>query len=269
MAFIDIDGVRLEYRAIVGDAGHPTLVFLHEGLGSLELWRDFPDELARRAGAPALVFSRRGYGRSDPLAGPRGVDFMNREALDVLPGLLDRLGIARPWLIGHSDGASIALIHAALSSRPVSGLALMAPHVIVEDVSVASIARVRERYRDGDLRQRLAKYHDHVDDAFLGWADAWLLPEFRAWTLVDLCRNIHCPVLVIQGENDEYGTSAQVELIAAAVRGPVETRLLTACGHSPHRDAEAAVLDEMGEFIARRAPHRSDHRPSASAEKRC
>jgi pimeloyl-ACP methyl ester carboxylesterase len=251
MAIIEIDGVCLEHRFIPGEAGRTPLVLLHEGLGSVELWRDFPEKLARRVGAPTLVYSRRGYGRSDPLAGPRTTRFMHEEALETLPRLLDRLAITRPLLVGHSDGASIALIHAALAGRPVAGLVAMAPHVFVEDVSVESIARIRERYRRGDLRARLAKYHAHVDDAFLGWADAWLLPEFRAWSLVDLCPRITVPVLLVQGTADEYGSMAQLDAIEQGVAGPVTRLELKGAGHSPHREREAEVSEAIVEHARR------------------
>jgi pimeloyl-ACP methyl ester carboxylesterase len=172
-----------------------------------------------------------------------------RKALDVLPALLDQLGIERPLLVGHSDGASIALIHAAASGRPVRGLVLMAPHVFVEPVCVESIARVREAYRTTDLRARLAKYHAHVDDAFLGWADTWLRPEFLTWSIEDLLPHLTEPMLLIQGRDDEYGTLEQIDRIAAGAPGPTSRLVLDRCGHSPHRDQEAAVLDAIVDFV--------------------
>jgi pimeloyl-ACP methyl ester carboxylesterase len=178
---------RIEYRMILGDAGRPMLVFLHEGLGCVSLWKDFPDKLAKALGCPAVVYSRLGYGQSDGLnAGNhhrRNARFMHDEGLVALPALLDTLGVQNPILIGHSDGASIALIHAATSGRSVAGLVLMAPHVVVEAVTVRSIARISETYEVSDLRQRLAAHHAHVDDAFRGWADIWLSPTFRTWSL--------------------------------------------------------------------------------------
>jgi pimeloyl-ACP methyl ester carboxylesterase len=251
MSFAAIDGRRIEYAAIPGDAGAaPPLVFLHEGLGSVALWRDFPRKVARRLNAPALVYSRFGYGASDGLAGPRTPLFMHEEALEVLPRLLDRLAIERPVLIGHSDGASIALIHAACAGRPVRGLACLAPHAFVEPVCVESIARIRQSYLHTDLRQRLAKYHTRVDDAFLGWADAWLDPAFRDWSIEDLLGRIDRPLLLVQGREDEYGTLAQLDRIEARVTGPTRRLVLADCGHSPHRDQEAAVLDAIVEFVA-------------------
>jgi pimeloyl-ACP methyl ester carboxylesterase len=249
MSFAAIDGRRIEYAAIPGDAGStPTLVFLHEGLGSVALWRDFPRKVARRLNTPALVYSRFGYGASDGLTRTRTPRFMHDEALAVLPSLLDRLAIENPVLIGHSDGASIALIHAA-AGRPLRGVVCLAPHVFVEPVCVESIAKVRKSYFETDLKQRLAKYHDNVDDAFLGWADAWLDPEFRGWSIEDVLGRIDRPLLLIQGRDDEYGTLAQLDRIEARVQGPTRRLVLSDCGHAPHRDQEAAVLDAVVAFV--------------------
>jgi pimeloyl-ACP methyl ester carboxylesterase len=250
MSFAVIAGRSIEYAAIPGDArATPPLVFLHEGLGSVALWRDFPRKVARRLNAPALVYSRFGYGASDGLTGKRTPAFMHEEALAVLPALLDRLAIERPVLIGHSDGASIALIHAAAAGRPVRGLVCLAPHVLVEPVCVESIAKIRQSYFETDLRERLAKYHARVDDAFLGWADAWLDPAFLSWSIEELTAQIDQPLLLIQGLNDEYGTLAQLDRIEARVTAPVRRLVLPDCGHSPHRDQEAAVLDAIAGFV--------------------
>ena len=257
MRFATIANRRIEYRSIPGDAARPPLVFLHEGLGSAALWRDFPDRLAARLGSSALVYSRFGYGHSAGLDAPRTPDFMHEEALKVLPQLLDHLDIAKPLLVGHSDGASIALIHAALGQRPVAGLALLAPHVFVEPVCLASITKFRATYHasasdpDG-LKLRLAKYHANVDDAFLGWADAWLAPDFCTWNIEDLTSSITAPMLLIQGRDDEYGTLAQLDSIEARATGAVSRLVLDACGHAPHRDREAAVLDAIAAFAAPR-----------------
>jgi pimeloyl-ACP methyl ester carboxylesterase len=249
-----VNSGQIEYRVILGDpAKGPTLVFLHEGLGCVALWRDFPDKLASRLGVRALVYSRFGYGQSDGIERPRTPRFMHEEALEHLPELLDRLGIENPLLVGHSDGASIALIHAAASGRDVAGLVLMAPHVFVEDICIRSIAGVRATYETSGLKPRLARYHAHVDDAFLGWADTWLLPEFRAWSIEDLAGKITVPALLVQGEDDEYGTLAQLDRIEARAQGAVSRLVLAQCGHSPHRDQEAAVLTAITEF-ARRLP---------------
>jgi pimeloyl-ACP methyl ester carboxylesterase len=251
MPIVAVDGRGIEYRSILGDAtARPVLVFLHEGLGSVALWRDFPDKMARRLGAPAMVYSRFGYGRSDGLPGKRTPRFMHEEALDVLPRLLDQLEIERPLLVGHSDGASIALIHAAASKRPVHGLVCLAPHVFVEPVCVESIARIRDTYFKTDLKQRLAKHHAHVDDAFLGWADVWLEPGFLAWSIEGLIGNIAQPMLLIQGRDDAYGTLAQLDRIEARALAPTSRLVLDNCGHSPHRDQEAAVIDAVATFAS-------------------
>jgi pimeloyl-ACP methyl ester carboxylesterase len=250
MSFVVIDGRRLEYAAIPGVAGAAgTLVFLHEGLGSVALWRDFPRKVATRLRAPAILYSRFGYGASDGLTAKRTARFMHDEALTVLPVLLDRLGIDRPILVGHSDGASIALIHAAAAGRPVRALACLAPHAFVEPVCLESIARIRQSYFDTDLKQRLAKYHAHVDDAFLGWADTWLDPQFASWSIEDLLGRIDQPLLLVQGRDDEYGTLAQLDCIEAGVRGPTHRLVLDRCGHSPHRDQETAVADAIVAFV--------------------
>jgi pimeloyl-ACP methyl ester carboxylesterase len=252
VAFATIEGQRLEIERIAATrASTPTLVFLHEGLGSVALWRDFPAKFAARTGAAALVYSRRGYGRSDRLAEPRKVDYMHDEALVVLPALLSELGIANPILIGHSDGASIALIHAGSGRWPVRALILEAPHVFVEDVTVASIEQAKVVYRATDLGKRLARYHDDPDHAFWGWNDIWLDPTFRSWNIEACLPGVRCPVLAIQGADDEYGTLAQLDAIERGVTGPFERLVLTHCKHSPHRDQEAATLQAMAGFIER------------------
>ena len=250
MPLTEIAGVRLETRIIPGAADRPWLVLLHEGLGSVSLWRDFPDALARRLGMPALVYSRRGYGRSDGLDGPREPDFMHREALDVLPRLLAHHGIGRALLVGHSDGASIALIHAASHPQTVAGAVLMAPHVLVEAVSQSSIARIAETYERTDLRARLARHHTDVDDAFLGWSRIWLDPRFRTWSLGPECQRLAVPTLLIQGEDDEYGTLAQLDAIDAVAPRKPQRLVLARCGHSPHRDRDGDVLDAIAGFTA-------------------
>jgi pimeloyl-ACP methyl ester carboxylesterase len=249
---MDIDGRAIEYRVVPGPVSdRPPLVFLHEGLGCAALWRDFPDRVARDLGVPALVYSRFGYGHSAGLTGPRTRRYLHDEALHVLPMLLDRLEIERPLLIGHSDGASIALIHAAASGRPVAGLVLMAPHVMVEPISVEGVARITETYHRTDLRERLSRYHAHVDDAFLGWSDIWLDPAFAEWSLEDEARQLTVLALLIQGEDDEYGTVAQIDRIAELARGPIERIVLAGCGHAPHRDQEATVIAAISAFAAR------------------
>jgi pimeloyl-ACP methyl ester carboxylesterase len=237
-------------RFAAGCRGGPPLVFLHEGLGSVAMWRDFPARVAAAVGCEAVVYSRHGYGASAPANVPRSVRYMHDEALTVLPELLERLALARPILIGHSDGGSIALIHAGAGVHPLSGVVALAPHVFVEDVSVASIALARTAYETTDLRAKLARHHDDVDSAFHGWNRVWLDPAFRDWNIEDHVRRISCPVLAIQGEGDEYGTMEQLRRIAAGVPG-AELLELAACGHSPHRDQPGAVLAAITRFVER------------------
>jgi pimeloyl-ACP methyl ester carboxylesterase len=225
------------------------LVLLHEGLGSVGRWRDLPATLAERTGHPVFAYSRFGHGASDPPATPHTTRFMHDEA-DLLPDILDAAGIGRAILLGHSDGGSISILAAARSPERVAGLILEAPHVFVEDVGLASIAHMRTRYRESDLRERLAKHHRHVDVVFGGWCDVWLDPDFRGWNLEDELPRVHCPTLVIQGELDRYGTLAQVDAIAAGIAGPVERLVLPDCGHTPHRDQRDTVLDAIERFVA-------------------
>ena len=244
MPFTTAAGVRLEYARLPGAGSGPTIVMLHEGLGSVSMWKDFPARVADTTGHEVLVYSRQGYGRSAPLTAPRPVRFMHDEALVVLPELLDRLEVRRPILLGHSDGGSIAIIHAGGSGRDVAGLVLLAPHVMVEDISVASIAAAREAYAQGALRARLGRHHDDVDGAFRGWNDVWLRPEFRDWSIEEYLPRITCPVLAIQGEEDEYGTMEQVDRIGRTIP---HARILKLgrCGHSPHRDRAEEVLEAI------------------------
>ncbi|MCR9219182.1 MAG: alpha/beta hydrolase [Alphaproteobacteria bacterium] len=246
-------GRRLEcvrHRPAAPAAGAPPVVLLHEGLGSVAMWKDFPAALAEAAGAEVLVYSRYGYGRSEPLQAPFGTDYMHREALESLPALLDALEIERPVLFGHSDGASIALIHAGAAQRPVAGLIVEAPHVFVEDLTIASIEEAKQVFETTDLARRLAKYHDDADRSFRGWNDIWLHPDFRTWNIERCLPGIAAPVLAIQGADDEYGTLAQIDAIQAGVAGPVERLVLERCKHSPHRDRREAVLEASARFIA-------------------
>lgn len=231
----------------------PTLVFLHEGLGCAATWRDFPARVAEATGCGALVYSRAGYGASDPVDLPRPVGFMHHEGVAVLPEVLEVAGVRDAVLVGHSDGASIALVHAGSGrAARVRALVVEAPHVFVEDVSVESIARMRDAYRSTDLPRKLARYHgDNTECAFRGWNDVWLDPAFRAWNIEEYLPRITVPVLVIQGEDDEYGTLAQVEAIRTQVGGPVETLVLPDCGHSPHRDQPERTLEAMVRFVRR------------------
>jgi pimeloyl-ACP methyl ester carboxylesterase len=279
-AFVDIEhdgrAITLEYAwvepARVPGSGAaaprdaiavPLVVFLHEGLGSLSMWKDYPQRLCDACRCRGLVYSRAGYGRSTPRRADEhwAVDFMHREAHDVLPRLFARLGVdadARPpWLLGHSDGGSIALIHAAAFPAGVAGVIALAPHIFVEDVSIGSIVAARDAYRDTDLRARLARYHRDPDSAFFGWNDIWLDPAFRDWSIEPLLERLQCPILAVQGENDEYGTLAQVTGIRARVPHS-EIVVLADCGHSPQRDQPAALTRAVADFIARQSKARAN-----------
>lgn len=225
----------------------PTLVFLHEGLGCVTLWKEFPASVAERVGMRGLVYSRRGYGSSSPVDLPRPLSYMHDEAKLELPALLTTLGLDDVVLIGHSDGASIALIYAGSPQRArPRGIVLMAPHVFAEDVSIESIAAANDAYLEGGLRARLEKHHGtNTHGAFRGWCDAWLDPEFRRWNLEEFVPNIDCPTLVIQGVDDAYGTLRQVDAIERAMRAPCARVVLERCGHSPQRDRPEATLDAI------------------------
>jgi pimeloyl-ACP methyl ester carboxylesterase len=244
--------VLIEHAFIAPErASAPLLVFLHEGLGSLSMWRDFPTVLCHATGARGLVYSRPGYGRSTPRERDEawGVDFMHRQAHEVLPALLDALRIDVPvWLFGHSDGGSITLLFAARFPQRTAGAVALAPHIVVEDLSVQSIVRTRAAYLETDLRQRLARHHDDPDSAFWGWNDIWLHPPFRHWSIEQEIESIVCPVLAVQGVDDEYGTLEQIRGIARRVPA---TRLLELpdCGHSAHRDQPAAVIAAVRDFL--------------------
>ena len=228
-----------------------TLVFLHEGLGCVSAWRDFPARVAEATGCGALVYSRAGYGNSDPVTLPRPVSFMHDEALVTLPEVLDAVGVREAILVGHSDGGSIALIYAGgVHDARLRGLVLEAPHVFVEDLSVESIGRAAEQYREGGLRAALERHHGrNTECAFWGWNRVWLDPAFRSWNIGEYLPRITVPVLVIQGEEDEYGTLRQVEAIERGCSGPVRSVLLQECGHSPHRDRPRRTLDEITSFV--------------------
>jgi pimeloyl-ACP methyl ester carboxylesterase len=246
---IEVDGAAIDLHERPGT--DPPLVFLHEGLGSIELWRSFPDDVQAATGRRTIVFSRPGYGRSTPVPPPWPVSYMHHQALVVLPALLERLGIERPVLVGHSDGASIAVIHAG-AGHPVSGLVLMAPHVFVEDRSVAGIEAARGAY-ESSLRPRLAKYHDDVDSMFWGWNGVWLSPAFRSWNIESSLRTIGAPVLAMQRDDDEYGTLAQLDAIAAGVPSGAECVVLAGRGHVLHVGDTAPVVDAVARFVSRLA----------------
>ena len=242
IAFVDIGADRLEVLRIEPQRTASTVVFLHEGLGSVAAWRDFPRALCDRLHAPGLVYSRRGYGRSTPLADVRATDYLHREAWDVLPALLGQLQIERPFLVGHSDGGSIALLYAARFD-PLA-IAVMAPHVFVEDVTIAGIVDARAAWQHGRLREPLARVHDDPDGAFSGWNDGWLNPAFRHWNIEAELPKIRCPVLAIQGFDDQYGTMEQLDRIA---RGAPAAQLLKLedCGHTPQRDQPERVMSAI------------------------
>jgi pimeloyl-ACP methyl ester carboxylesterase len=260
MPFVNAGGHRLDYEWIgPGPEDAPTLVFLHEGLGSIAMWRDFPANVAAATGLGALVYSRYGYGKSDALEAPRKVDYMHDESFVALPEVLTALGVRDPVLVGHSDGGSIALLYGGSVAARRAGkgkdgpaplaLITMAAHVFVEQLSVDSIAAAKVAYETTDLPKRLGRYHDHVDKMFWGWNNIWLHPDFFHWNIEEYLPTIACPVLAMQGEDDEYGTIKQVEAIRDQAGGPVNVALLPGCKHSPHRDQPALTLDIMTSFL--------------------
>jgi len=247
---------ELEYRWVGDpDASGPVLVFLHEGLGCAALWKDFPDKVAEATGLRGFVYSRSCYGHSSYARLPRKVEFMHIEGIEILPQVLAAAGIEEAILIGHSDGASIALLNAGgVEGTPVKGVIVEAPHVFTEDFAVQAISQTREAYLNTDLRKKLRKYHGlNVDNAFWGWNDIWLDPDFLKWNIEEYLPNIRVPTLVIQGEADEYGTMEQVDRVEAQIGGPIETCKIPDCGHSPHNEKREEALEAMVKFI------RSDH----------
>jgi pimeloyl-ACP methyl ester carboxylesterase len=253
--------LRIEYRWLNEAAGDaPIAVFLHEGLGSIAMWRDWPQALCERLGMRGLVYSRPGYGLSTPRphAEKWPVDFMTAQARDILPALLDALDIdkrerRRMWVIGHSDGGSITLLYAALHPEELAGAVAIAPHVFVEDISVESIAQTKQLYETTDLRSKLGRYHADVDSAFYGWNDIWLNPAFRQWSIAEELASIRKPLLAVQGHDDNYGTMAQIDTIAVQVPH-AQLAKLDACGHSPHRDAPQPLNEAIAAFVSNAAP---------------
>jgi len=260
LAFVDIDwqgrAVRIEHQWLNAHwVDAPLFVFLHEGLGSVAMWRDYPQQLCNALGIRGLVYSRPGYGQSTPREADErwAPDFMHRQAHEVLPALLKALCVQEaPWLFGHSDGGSIALLYA--TRQPTAGIIILAPHIMVEDISVSSIAQAKAAYESTDLRQRLARYHADVDSAFWGWNRIWLAPEFRSWSIEHELATITCPVLAIQGVDDEYGSLAQIRNIQRHVP---HTQLLELphCGHSPHRDQPQALTQACLNFLRAATRH--------------
>ena len=246
---VDVQGRSLEVKRIPGSSPQtPELVFLHEGLGSVSHWKDFPERVAAATRCPVTVYSRYGCGNSDPLTEPRAVTYMHDEALRTLPDLLAQLRIENPILVGHSDGASIALIYAG-AHPGLRGLILLAPHVFVEDLSVASIAQAKTSFETTNLPEKLARHHRDPALTFWGWNNIWLHPDFRAWNIEEYLPRITCPILAIQGIDDQYGTMAQVKAIARQSAGPVEILPLADCRHSPQRDHPEAVLAAIAKFV--------------------
>lgn len=251
--FLDLPPQRLEYRMIgprPGDA--PTLVVLHEGLGCVGMWGDFPDKLQAATGCGVFVYSRQGYGRSSAAVLPRQLDFLHVEARETLPKILNAIGFRRGLLVGHSDGGSIVAIYGgSFQDHRLNGIVMMAPHFIVEDVTSAAIAEVRKTFATTDLRARFARYHENVDATVLGWADVWLNGDFRSWDLTEDLGYIRVPVLIIQGADDHFGTIRQIEIAREECYCPVEVLMLPGVRHVPHREATETTLAAIADFVKR------------------
>lgn len=250
--FVSVRGCALEYTCC-GPPPHqaPTLVLLHEGLGSAALWRDFPSLLTKATGLGVCAYSRAGYGRSDPTDLPRPLDYMTREATEVLPEVLDAFGVVRTILVGHSDGATIAALYAGLiRDHRVAALILMAPHFFAETVALDEIARARVAYEQGELRPRLARHHENVDNAFYGWNDSWLHPDFRHWDVTDAINGIEVPVLAIQGAQDQYGTLRQIEFLEERGKAQVRMLVLDDCRHAPFAERPTEVISSVQRFLS-------------------
>ena len=248
--FLTVGAAHLEYR-MVGPPPEqaPMIVMLHEGLGSAGLWGDFPERLQAATGAGVFAYSRAGYGNSTPAKLPRPLDYMHVEALNVLPKLIDKIGFRRGILLGHSDGASIAAIYAgSRQDHRVEGLALIAPHFIVEDVGLASIAEIRTAYETTNLKEKLARWHKDADNAFHGWNNAWLDPKFRDWDISEYLAYIRVPIAIVQGADDQYGTMRQIEIAREECYCPVDVTVIPGAGHSPHRETPNATLDAVADF---------------------
>ncbi|WP_323784888.1 alpha/beta hydrolase [Thalassovita sp.] len=251
--FLTAGGKSLEY-ACIGPAPDqaPTIVMLHEGLGCLALWRDFPQRVAQATGCGVFVYSRAGYGQSDPADLPRPLDYMTREAVDVLPEVLDGFGFRQGILMGHSDGATIAAIYAgSVEDFRVRGLILMAPHFFTEEMGLTEIAKAKELFETGDLKSKMAKYHRDPENTFRGWNDSWLAPGFKSWNVGEVIDYLRIPVLAIQGRDDQYGTLAQIDEIDSRIYSPLDTAILDDCRHSPQSDQPEQTLAAIADFTAR------------------
>jgi len=265
--FLDLPPLRLEYR-MIGPRPEtaPTIVMLHEGLGCVDLWGEFPEKIAAATGAGVFVYSRAGYGRSSPGQLPRAVSFMHEEACEVLPRLLNAIGFARGILLGHSDGASIAAIYAgSIQDHRVRGLVLIAPHFFTEDMGLAEIRRARDAFASGALRGKLQRWHADADCAFRSWSEPWLDPGFRTWVITEVLGYIRVPILIVQGELDQYGTLKQVEAAEQECFCPVEKAVLAGMRHAPHREAPELTLTTVADFINRLfREHQEGNRPANS-----
>ncbi len=252
MTTIEVNGQALEAKWFGDGHGAPTIVMLHEGLGSVSTWKDFPDRLAAATGARVFAYSRAGYGASPPVSLPRPIDYLHREAIDVLPGVLDAIDFERGVLLGHSDGASIATIYAgSIQDHRVRGLVLIEPHFFLEEINVGAIRQTATEYRTTSLREKLARHHKHVDNAFEGWRDAWLNPDFAALNLRPELAHIRVPMLVVKGEHDPYSTLAQLQVAQDDTYCPVEGVVIAGAGHTPQRDQPEVTLDTITSFLDR------------------
>ena len=252
-SFVEVGGKKLEAICFgPSPAEASTIVMLHEGLGCIELWRGFPQKLAEETGYGVFVYSRAGYGKSDACELPSPLDYMTKEAMEILPNVLDAFGFQQGFLLGHSDGATIAAIYAGMvADYRVRAVAMMAPHFFTEEISLKSISDAKDKYDNGDLRDKLTKYHVDVDCAFRGWNDAWLHPDFKKWNVSDTIDHLRIPALAIQGREDEYGTLAQIDEVEVRTYSPADVEIIDNCGHSPHIDQPEKTLAIISEFAAR------------------
>ena len=269
--FSEINGAHLEFATFGAPPSEaPTIVMLHEGLGSVSHWKNIPERLASETGLGVFVYSRAGYGQSSPIELPRPMDYMTREAIDVLPMVLDASGFQEGILLGHSDGATIAAIYAGtVKDLRVSGLVLIAPHFFAEDMGLVSIAEAKSAYRTGDLKEKLRRHHKNVDNAFCGWSNAWLDPGFREWNVSEVVDGLSIPVLTVQGRDDPYGTLAQIEEIKTRACSQIDVEILDNCGHSPYREQPEKFLKIVAEFFSRISSDERNHVGMNEAQESC